>query len=202
MFDRSAITEGRLIQEFGLCDLKGVYQNTSKLRAKGWLVVLFFDAGDSFSTSVVKALQGWSGELPADKVAILGVGRGDSETLKTFAAEQNVTFPIVWDFDDYVGGLYGINAVPTLFVTDARGKVLARIVGDNAGARETAKAVIVDALRAAAEAAAKAAEAAPPPAPAQQAAATPPPAPSKDPAPTGSAGAKEQTGAGAQEKSK
>jgi len=160
MFDRSAITQGRLIQEFGLCDIKGVYQNTSKLRAKGWLAILFIDADNTFSASAAQALQKWPESLPADKVSILGVARGEKESLKGFASEHNLTYPIVWDFDDYVGGLYGINSTPTLLVTDSLGKVLAKIVGDDATAIDAAKATIAQAVQAAQEVAERAAKAA------------------------------------------
>jgi peroxiredoxin len=160
MFDRSAITQGRLIQEFGLCDLKGDYRNTSRLRSKGWLALLFFDVESSYSASVAQTMQSWMDSLPADRVSILGVGHGNAEDLKGFAAQHNLTYPIVWDFDDNVVGLYSINSTPTLIVTDARGMVLAKIVGDDAAGISSAKALVAEAVRAAEEAAAKAEEAA------------------------------------------
>ncbi|MDR3707718.1 MAG: TlpA disulfide reductase family protein [Capsulimonadaceae bacterium] len=196
MFDRSAITPGRTIQEFGLCDLKGVYQNTTRLRSKGWLVVFFFKVDDEYSASVAATLGGWAAELPADRVSLLGVASGDRTALTNAAASLDIKFPVVWDPEDYVAGTWGINALPAVFVSDARGKVLARIAGDDQPALEAAKSSLSESVRKAIEAAAKAAEeaakaAAPaavtPPAPAPPISTAPVPAPSTNPAAAGSA---------------
>ncbi|HEY3330972.1 MAG TPA: redoxin domain-containing protein [Capsulimonadaceae bacterium] len=190
MFDRSAITEGRTIQEFGLCDVKGVYQNTAKLRAKGWLAVLFFDPSDAYSASVAAQLQEWATTLPGDKLSVVGVGRGERADLVKFAADKALTYTVLWDLEDYTLGLWGVTALPTLFVTNAQGSVLAKIAGDDKPAIAAAKAVLEVGIQKAAEAAAaaKAAEeaakaaaaAAPPPPPAPAPAAVAAPAPPAD----------------------
>ena len=169
IFDRSAITRGRRIQDFGLCDTDGVYQTSTKLRAKGWLVVTFFSPDEAPSARTVDKIQEWAGSLPTDKVSIVGVYRGEKSAIGPFAQEHGVTFPLLWDLEDYNIGLWGLTSLPTTFVVDAAGAVAARIVGDNTAELNAAGTALDEAIKRAAEAAqaaeaATAAAAAPPPA--------------------------------------
>ena len=179
MFDRSAITEGRSIQDFGLCDLNGVYQLTAKLRAKGWMVVTFFTPDDAFSTSVLNTLQEWTSSLPADKVSILGVLEGNRDALEAFKKSVTATFPIVWDIADYWSANWGLSELPTTFVTDSGGRVLDRIVGADTDALSDARTQLsaliekAAAARAAADAAAASSAPSAQPAPAPAAVAAP-----------------------------
>jgi hypothetical protein len=139
IFDRSAITVGRTILDFGLCDTKGVYQTTTKLRTRGWLVVAFIDPVDSNSAKAAEALSGWS-DLPQDKVTILTVSLADPKSPKV----SGLSLPgiVVWDFDAYVAGIWGVNAVPTIFVANGAGKVLAKMHGFSAEELSGAKALL------------------------------------------------------------
>jgi len=154
VFDRSSINVGRTIQDFGLGDLSGVYRNTAKLRAKGWLIIVFFDASFSGYSNVIDALKMWNSSLPADKVTILGVGIGKREDLVQFAAANSVNFPLVWDYDDYVAATWSVSALPTIYLMDAGGRVLARLTGANDADLAEAKAVIETGIAKAAEKAA------------------------------------------------
>jgi len=158
VFDRSAINVGRTIQDFGLGDLSGVYRNTAKLRAKGWLVIIFFDASDSKSSGTTGILKNWAASLPSDKVSILGVGVGERSDVEQYAKTYEVTFPLVWDYDDYVSATWSVSALPTVYVTNAGGKVLSRIIGSNSAELGEAQALLESEIEKAVEAARIAAE--------------------------------------------
>jgi peroxiredoxin len=153
VFDRSSINVGRTIQDFGLGDLTGVYRNTAKLRAKGWLVIYFFDATQADSAAVAETLKGWTTSLAADKVTILGVGLGTRESVEEFAKAHGLEFPVVWDYDEYVAATWSIVELPTFYVTNAGGKVLARITGADEAELTAAHILIADAIARAVEAA-------------------------------------------------
>jgi peroxiredoxin len=158
VFDRSSINVGRTIQDFGLGDLSGVYRNTAKLRAKGWLVIFFFNSNQTASATAAKVLTGWLTSLPADKVSILGVGLGSRTDVEEFSKTNDISFPIVWDYEEYVAATWSIVDLPTFYITNAGGKVLARITGFNDKELDSGRAVIVNEISKAEEAARIAAE--------------------------------------------
>jgi peroxiredoxin len=50
-------------------------------------------------------------------------------TVSAFVKAQAMTFPVALDKDGAVGGAYGAQSIPTNFLVDRTGKILARIVG-------------------------------------------------------------------------
>lgn len=159
VFDRNAVNVGRTILDFGLGDLKGTYQNTARLRSKGWLVALFFAVGDSSSIQAIDTLQSWTSELPQDKVSTIGIAGGEREDIEKFVAARNSTFSVMWDYNDYVATIWSITDIPTLFVTDAAGKVLVRMAGADAARYADVKTLLQAEIKKAEEAAKAAAEA-------------------------------------------
>lgn len=99
--------------------------------------------GDEFSTAaldgkpmVVNFWATWCGpcrkEMPAlesasqryaDRVAFIGIDQGeDAETIRAFADELGVTFPLGLDLEQAVGAdLYNVSGLPTTFFVDAQG---------------------------------------------------------------------------------
>jgi peroxiredoxin len=158
VFDRNSINVGRTIQDFGLGDLTGVYRNTAKLRAKGWLIVAFFDASAKNTSTVIDTLKAWSTLLSPDKVTILGVGIGERSDVEEFAKSNELQFPVVWDYNDYVAATWSVSALPSIYVTNTGGKVLARSVGGKAEELEAIHDLVAGEVVKAAEAARIAAE--------------------------------------------
>jgi peroxiredoxin len=158
VFDRSSINVGRTIQDFGLGDLSGNYRNTAKLRVKGWLIIVFFDAANSSSAATTDILKAWTTSLPSDKVAMLGVGIGQRSDVEAFEKDHDPGFPLVWDYDEYVSATWSVSALPTVYVTNAGGKVLARVVGESAIDLESARSIVAAEIAKADEAARIAAE--------------------------------------------
>ncbi len=166
VFDRSAINVGRRIQDFGLCDLTGIYQNSTKLRTKGYLVVGFLSSTDSSSAAVAKELESW--KAISDKLSICALALGEREEAQNFAALTSVTFPVLWDADNYTSQNWGVNEVPALFITDSQGIVMDKVIGNDIAPLKAAKDLLTEVIRKADEAAKAAADAA-----AAQAAAAP-----------------------------
>lgn len=180
---------GRVIQDFGLCDLKGQYVYTAKARTKGLLVVVFCGLYSAPSVRALEAVQSWTADLPTQKWTALGVTDGDRDEAAGFVQQHKldgVTFLL--DHDLYQTRQWGVSHLPSVYVIEGRtGRVLAKVVGDDADALGQARQTLGDQVarmvaaeeaakradeeKKAAEAAAKAAEAAKPsePSPAQAA---------------------------------
>ncbi len=182
---------GRPIQDFGLGDLKGNYQYTAKLRAKGLLVVVFFSPDSAPSVRALQAVQGWTVDLPTQKWTALGVGDGDRAELNQFAEAHGLEgITLVLDHELYQTRQWGVSHLPSLYLVSGKtGRVLHKILGEDGRALDGMKGMLTEEVdkivtaeaaakkaeddKKAAEAAAKAAEAAkpsdsaPPPAPAK-----------------------------------
>ena len=168
---------GRPIQDFGLSDLKGQYQYTAKLRAKGLLVVVFFSPASPPSVRALQFVQGWTADLPTQKWTAVGVAEGDRDELKQFAESQGLTgITLVVDPGLYQTRAWGVSHLPSLYLVSGRtGRVLHKILGEDAPALDGMKQMLTaevgkivaaeeaakkaDEEKKAAEAAAKAAEA-------------------------------------------
>jgi hypothetical protein len=55
----------------------------------------------------------------------------DKNTVAAFLRQNKYTFPVLLDSDGKVGGssLYGVRAIPTNYVLDRTGRIVARAVG-------------------------------------------------------------------------
>ncbi|MEO7718378.1 MAG: hypothetical protein ABIY70_19425 [Capsulimonas sp.] len=173
---------GKIVSDFGLCDIKGGYIYTAKLRPKGLLAVVFFSPETAASVNVLKTVQSWTGEIEASKWSALGVATGDREAIKQFADANGIDkVSLLVDYDFYQTRSWGISHIPSLYIISGKtGRILDRIVGDSPAELQAAKEVLsrevstilaaeeaarkADEEKKAAEAAAKAAEAAAKPA--------------------------------------
>jgi len=64
-------------------------------------------------------------------LVIIGVSvdNGDMETIKNFAAQYNINYPILLD-DGLVSNAYGpIQGIPATFIIDKKGRIVQKIVG-------------------------------------------------------------------------
>jgi peroxiredoxin len=61
---------------------------------------------------------------------ILAVDLGeDINTVRQFIQNHRYTFPVLMDTNSRVGRIYGVEAIPTSFILDREGRIIARIVG-------------------------------------------------------------------------
>jgi len=153
---------GRAIQDFGLSDLKGNYQYTAKLRAKGLLVVVFFATDSAPSVRALEAVQSWTADLPTQKWTFLGVGDGDRGELAQFAEAHGLAaITLVLDHDLYQTRQWGVSNLPSVYLVSGRtGRVLHKILGEDGRAMDGMRAMLTDEVEkiATAEAAAKKAD--------------------------------------------
>jgi len=61
-------------------------------------------------------------------VQFIGVSNEDVSTLKSFAEDYNINYPILID-NAGVGGEWGIRAIPTTFILNKDGKVIFKNIG-------------------------------------------------------------------------
>jgi thiol-disulfide isomerase/thioredoxin len=53
----------------------------------------------------------------------------ENKTVNAFVRANRMTFPVLLDADGKVGGEYDARSIPTNYIVDRKGKILARIVG-------------------------------------------------------------------------
>lgn len=159
----STLGGGRTVQDFGLCDSKGIYQYTAKLRARGLLVVLFFTLDSATSLESLKSVQLWTESLKTDKWTPLALANSGPEALLAFAEKNALTgITFLSDYDYYQTRNWGVSHVPTLFLVAGKsGQVLQKISGADTVQLEAVRVQLTSEVEKilAAEAAAKAAAA-------------------------------------------
>jgi peroxiredoxin len=155
---------GRVVQDFGLCDLTGAFVYTPKLRQKGFLVVVFFSADAPVSVEALKAVQSWTAEVPAQKWTPVAVTEADREATRAFADKNglsNLTFGL--DYESYHARRWGVSNLPSTYLVSGKtGRVLEKAIGYTPAVFDQIKNRLkseIDALLAAEEAARKADEA-------------------------------------------
>jgi peroxiredoxin len=136
----------RPIQDFGLSDTKGVYQYTAKLRVKGLLVVVFFSPDSPPSVKALETVQAWTAETPTQKWTALGVAEGDRTALAQFAEAHGLSnLSILLDFELYQTRMWGVSHLPSIYLISGKtGRVLHKIVSDDAKALDGMKAMLAD----------------------------------------------------------
>jgi thiol-disulfide isomerase/thioredoxin len=53
----------------------------------------------------------------------------EKAVVERFMEDNKYSYPVLLDTDGTVGGLYGIEAIPTTFILNREGKIIARVVG-------------------------------------------------------------------------
>lgn len=153
---------GRVVLDFGLCDLKGQYVYTAKARTKGLLVVIFCGLYSAPSAHALEAVQTWTTELPTQKWTALGVINADRGDVESFAQQYKLDgVTLLLDHELYLTRRWGVSHLPSIYVIDGKtGRVLSKVIGDDPAALGQAKQTLMDtvAQMVAAEEAAKKAE--------------------------------------------
>lgn len=113
---------------------------------KGKVVILhFWQVGCSSCKLEMPAMDGLYGKYRRKGLEVLAVNVGQKkETVKAFAAELGVSYPILIDMDGKNAALYGVTDVPRTYVIDRGGIVRYRIIGG--AAPETLKKLILSLL--------------------------------------------------------
>jgi thiol-disulfide isomerase/thioredoxin len=115
--------------DFALDSLDG---KTSSLSAhKGRFVFLnFWATWCPPCRSEMPAMQALYSRLEARGFVILAVDLAEkADTVRAYVKENGLTFPVLLDKTGEVGGTYGAQSIPTTYLIDREGKVLARGIG-------------------------------------------------------------------------
>ena len=66
----------------------------------------------------------------AQGLEILAVDLGeDASLVRQFIRNAGYTFPVMFDSDNRVSSVYGIEAIPTTYIIDREGKIVGRVIG-------------------------------------------------------------------------
>lgn len=130
--------------EFELQSLEGPRVKLSSLKGK----VAFLNFWATWCgpcRTEMPSMQRMYQQLRSEGLEILAVDlMEDKGTVRSFARQLKLTFPILLDSNGAVGGQYDARAIPTTYLVDRRGLVFARAVG----AREWDTPEMLDLLRA------------------------------------------------------
>ena len=98
---------------------------------KGKVVILhFWQVGCSSCKLEMPAMDELYGKYRRKGLEVVAVNVGQKkETVKAFAAELGVSYPILIDMDGKSAALYGVTDVPRTYVIDRSGVVRYRILG-------------------------------------------------------------------------
>jgi cytochrome c biogenesis protein CcmG, thiol:disulfide interchange protein DsbE len=98
---------------------------------KGKVVLLhFWQIGCSSCRLEMPAMDGLYGQYRRKGLEVLAINIGQKkETVKAFAAELGLSYPILIDMDGKSAALFGVSDLPRTYVIDRNGVVRYRILG-------------------------------------------------------------------------
>jgi len=116
-------------QNFTLPLLSG--ENAALSSYKGKVVILnFWATWCPPCRSEMPSMETLYQRFKNDGLEILAVNTGeDSNTVRQFIQNNRYTFPVPLDTSGRVSALYGVQAIPTSYIIDRTGKIVARITG-------------------------------------------------------------------------
>jgi len=117
------------IRDFSLPTLTGENQSLSDL--KGKVVFLnFWATWCGPCRSEMPSMEALHNSYREKGLEILAVNSGENQAqVLAFMTGNQLSFPVALDMDGKVSMAYGIQAIPTSFLIDREGKIIARLVG-------------------------------------------------------------------------
>jgi len=113
-----------------LTDTKDQPRSTAQARKSGMVLLVFFDPEDASCGDALQTLQRLADAYgDSGKLTVWGVSQGDKSSAEAFAARSSVSFPLLLDRENWHSMIYGVSIVPTVFLADSSGVVLAKMVG-------------------------------------------------------------------------
>ena len=93
------------------------------------------------------SMQSLYDEFRDDGLEIVAVNLGERQrTVENFLEDNNLTFPVLLDVTDRVGGIYGARSIPTTYIIDRDGNILSMTVGAREWYTEEIKALFSEIL--------------------------------------------------------
>ena len=123
------VKEGTAILDFELEDLEGVKHKLSDFKGK----VVFLNFWATWCPpcrAEMPSMQVLYDRLKDRGLEILAVDlREGPDLVKSFMEEHDLDFPVLLDRSGRVGGMYGVRSIPTTYVVDRDGIILAGRIG-------------------------------------------------------------------------
>lgn len=126
---KTSVEEPQEAIDFTLKDLKGKTHTLSDY--KGKLVFLnFWATWCPPCRAEMPSMQKMYEESDKDKFVMLAVNlREPANKVEDFAQKNGYTFPILLDSSGRIGSKYRVHSIPTTFIVDQGGKLVAKISG-------------------------------------------------------------------------
>jgi len=115
--------------DFTLASLDGTRQSLASF--KGKVVFLsFWATWCGPCKEELPSVEALYSKLSAKGFVVVAVDMGeDKAKVAQFAKDHNLTFPVLLDGNAAVGMAYGASSIPTNYLLDRSGRVIARVVG-------------------------------------------------------------------------
>jgi len=127
--DKAPKPSANKIIDFTLKDLNGKSHTLSKYKGK----VIFLNFWATWCPpcrAEMPAMQKMYKSWNSKKYVMLAVNIGQNKkTVKSFAAENGYTFPILLDSTSSIAKKYRVSGIPTTYIINKEGKIVTRIVG-------------------------------------------------------------------------
>lgn len=121
---------GSRAPDFSLQDLNGHTWNLADCRGRVVLVRFWAD-WCPFCRFEMPVIENQFQRLAPQGFQVLAVNVKQSAQVATvFAAQMNITFPILLDTDGQLAGQYGVHAIPTNFLIDRQGIIREILIGE------------------------------------------------------------------------
>ena len=116
-------------EDFTLGSLDGSRRSLSSF--KGKVVFLsFWATWCGPCKAELPSIQALYNRLESKGLAVVAVDMGEQKpTVAQFVKDHNLTFPVLLDGDIAVGSAYGASSIPTNYLLDRSGRLIARIIG-------------------------------------------------------------------------
>ena len=140
------LVKNRPLFDAGIKDLKGRVSNLSDYKGK----VIFLNLWATWCPPCrgeMPTIEALYNEFRGKDFQIIAVSQGESEeTVKKFLTDFNYTFPIFIDNKGQVAKSYNSGAIPTTYIIDKKGDIIAQIVGGRDWASAEVKELIEELL--------------------------------------------------------
>lgn len=139
---KKSTPSGGEAKDFTLQDLDGRPVRLGNLRGK--VVILeFWATWCEPCRYEMPVVEGLLQRFKDEGLVVLGINDENPSVARRYVEEGGYTFPTLFDKDQTVAGLYGVRAIPALFVIDRQGQIVGRHRGYGPGSEEK----ILDSLR-------------------------------------------------------
>lgn len=123
------------MRDLQLTDLSGKPCHTGQARGKGWVLLVFFNTTDPASIQTLPYVQKIADAYKeSGKLTVFAVSQSDEAATRSFADTYGITVPLLLDHGQYHTMLFGVTAVPTLYLADSAGIIQRKAVGFKANA--------------------------------------------------------------------